>query len=98
RIRLEEQLVEFLAVLQALPELRCLAAQLRVRQRLELRLERGDVPGLLLQAFHPPPLAEAESLLERAELRHGHSVPLPAGRVVRRACAAAGGLVRRRRR
>ena len=59
RERLEEQLLDRLAVLEPLPELGGLAAQLVVAQRLELGLERGDVVGLLGQPFQPPALAEA---------------------------------------
>ena len=47
RIGLEEQVVEGLAVLEPLPELDRLRAQLVVRERPELGLERGDVGGLL---------------------------------------------------
>ena len=45
--RLEEELLERLAVLEPLPELGRLAAQLVVGERLELGLERRDVRGLL---------------------------------------------------
>ena len=61
---LEEQLLERLALLQALLELRGLAGQLLVGERLELGLERADVGGLLGQPFEAAALAEAEDLLE----------------------------------
>ena len=48
--RLEEHVLERLAVLEPLPELGRLAAQLVVRQRLELGLERRDVGRLTRQA------------------------------------------------
>ena len=67
--RLEEELFELLAVLEPLPELDGLGAQLFVGELLELRLERGDVGRLLGQALHAPALAEAKGLLEGAEGR-----------------------------
>ena len=70
--RLEEQLVERLAVLEPLAELGRLAAQLVVGERLELGLERGDVRGLLLEPLQAPPLADAKDLLELAEVGGGH--------------------------
>src|SRR6266540_3470675 len=66
--RLEEQVLERLAVLQSLPELGRLGAQLLVGERLDLRFERGDVGRLLLQALEPPAFADAQDLLEGAEL------------------------------
>ena len=68
RIRLEEDLLERLAVLDALLELGGLAAQLVVRERLELGLERADVGRLLGEPLDPPALADAQDLLERAEV------------------------------
>ncbi len=62
--RLEEQLVERLAVLEPLAELCRLRPQLLVRERLELRLERRDVLGLLLAAASGAALAEAKDLFE----------------------------------
>ena len=62
--RLEEQVVQVLAVLEPLPELGRLRAQVGVRQRAELGLERGDVGGLLGQPLHAAALAEAQELLE----------------------------------
>ena len=44
---------------EPLAKLDGLAPQLRVGELLELRLERRDVGGLLLQPLHAPPLAEA---------------------------------------
>ena len=70
--RLEQQLVERLAVREALAELDRLRAQLVVGERLEVGLERGDVLGLLLEPLHAPPLAEAKDLLELAEFGGGH--------------------------
>src|SRR5207244_12437689 len=70
--RLEEQVLERLPVLEPLPELGRLPSQLLVGERLELGLERGDVGRLLLQALEPPSFADAEDLLEGAELL-GHS-------------------------
>ena len=70
--RLEEQLVERLAVREPLAELGRLRAQLLVGERLELRLERRDVLGLLLEPLHAPPLAEAKDLLEFAEFGCRH--------------------------
>ena len=68
---LEEQILELLAALEPLAELDGLALQLGVGELLELRLERGDVGGLLLQPLHAPSLAEAKGLLERVD-RRGH--------------------------
>ena len=70
RVGLEEELLELLAVLEPLPELGGLRAQLGVGERLELGLERRDVGGLLLQPLHAPAFAEAKCLLESAQLRH----------------------------
>ena len=68
---LEEQLLEALAPLEPFPELGCLGAQLLVRESPKIGLERGDVGGLVGQPLHPPALADAEDLLEGAELlRH----------------------------
>ena len=75
--RLEEELLERLAVLEPLPELGGLRRELVVRQLLEVGLERRDVRGLLLQALDAPPFADAQDLLEAAAdlCRHGASVP-----------------------
>ena len=64
--RLEEDLVERLAVLEPLPELGGLAAELVVGELLELRLEGADVLRLLREALAAPSLAEAQDLLETA--------------------------------
>ena len=75
---LEEKLLERLTVLESLSELGGLPAQLLVRERLELRLERRDEFRLLLQPLDAPPLAQAKDLLELAEIGSGHgeeSVP-----------------------
>ena len=64
--RLEEQLLERLAVLEPLPELGGRAAELVVGELLEVRLERRDVRGLLLEALDAPAFADAKDLLEAA--------------------------------
>jgi hypothetical protein len=70
--RLEEDVLERLAVVEPLLELGCLLPELVVAERLELGLERGDVRGLLREALDAPALADAEDLLEAAEARSGH--------------------------
>ena len=82
--RLEEQLVERLAVLEPLPELGRLRAQLVVRELLEVGLERRDVRGLLLQALEAAAFADAKDLLEAAAdlCRHAASVPTGAWRLI----------------
>ena len=76
-VRLEDQLLERLAVLESLLELGGLAAQLVVRELLELRLERPDVRRLLREALEPSALAHAQESLEAsvALARHGPRVP-----------------------
>ncbi len=64
RERLEEELLERLAALEALLELCGLACELLVGERLELGLERADVGGLLGQPLEAASLAEAKDLLE----------------------------------
>ena len=71
-VGLEEQLVERLAVLEPLAQLGGRLAQLVVRERLEVGLELGDVGGLLGEPLHPAALADAEDLLELAEVGGGH--------------------------
>ena len=66
--RLEEDLVEVLAVLDALPELGRLRGELGVGELLELGLERADVLRLLGEPLEAPAFADAQDLLERAEL------------------------------
>ena len=66
--RLEEEILERLAVLQALPELGRLAAQLVVGELLEVGLERRDVGGLLGEPLDSPALAGAQYFLETAEV------------------------------
>ena len=86
--RLEDELVDRLAVLDALLELCGLAGQLGVAQLLEFGLERADVGGLLGEPLDAPPLAEAKDLLEGSELFGHHSrggfpfcnFPRPGGR------------------
>ena len=73
RERLEDELVEALAVLEPLPELRRLALEVGGGQLLEVGLERGDVRGLLLEPLEAAALADAENLLEVADL-HGPRV------------------------
>ncbi len=68
RERLEREVVEVLTVLEPLPELRRLALEVGGGQLLELGLERGDVRGLLLEPLEPAALADAEDLLEVADL------------------------------
>ena len=68
RERLEGEVVEALAVLEPLPELRRLALEVGGGQVLEVRLERGDVGGLLLEPLEAAALADAENLLEVADL------------------------------
>ena len=63
-VRLEDQILERLPVLQALLELDCLSGELLVRERLELGLERADVGGLVLETLEAPPLAHAQDALE----------------------------------
>src|SRR3954462_4653232 len=73
RERLEDGVVEALAVLEPLPELRRLALEVGGGQLLEVGLERGDVGGLLLEPPDTTALADAENLLEVAYL-HGSRV------------------------
>ncbi len=70
---LEDERVELLAVLEPLPELRRLVAKLVLGKPLELRLQRVDIGGLLCDPLHAAALAEAEDLLEAAELRRHRS-------------------------
>ena len=70
--RLEEEILERLAVLQPLPELGRLAAQLVVGELLEVGLERRDVGRLLGEPLDAPALADAQYLLETAEVGAGH--------------------------
>ena len=72
--RLVEDLVERLAVLDPLLELGGLRAELVVRERLEVGLERGDVRGLLGEALEAASLADPQDLLEAAEARAGHGL------------------------
>ncbi len=64
--RLEDELVEVLAVLEALLELDRLRGELGVREGLEVGLERGDVVGLLGEPLEAAALADAQDLLECA--------------------------------
>ena len=73
RERLEGEVVEALAVLEPLPELRRLALEVGGGQLLEVGLERGDVRGLLLEPLDAAAFADAEDLLEVADL-HGSRV------------------------
>ena len=65
--------VEALAVLEPLTEVRRLALKVGDGELLELGLERGDVRRLLLEPLEPAALADAEDLLEVADL-HGSRV------------------------
>ena len=60
----EDEVVERLAVLEALPELRGLGAELVRAQVLEVGLDRRDVGGLLAQPLEAPALAEAQRFFE----------------------------------
>ena len=77
RVRLEDEVLERLAVLDALLELRGLPEQLLVGQLLELGLERADVCRLLGEALDAPPLTHPQDALELPEGlgRHGPRVP-----------------------
>ena len=66
--RLEEELVERLAVLDALLELGRLGRELGVGELLEVRLERADVGRLLGEPLEAPAFADAQDLLELSEL------------------------------
>ena len=70
RERLEDQVVDRLAVVDPLPELRRLAGELGIGQRLEIGLERGDVVSLVAEALEPPAFAEAKGFFDVRELRH----------------------------
>ena len=70
--RLEEEVVERLAVLEPLPELDRLRGELVVGELLEVGLERRDVGRLLGEPLDPPALADAQDLLEGAEVLTGH--------------------------
>ena len=59
RIRLEEEVLQLLPVLEPLPELGRLAAELVVGELLELGLEREDVLRLLGDALQPAAFAYA---------------------------------------
>ena len=80
RERLEEDVLERLAVLEPLLELRGLREQLGIAQRLEVGLERGDVRGLLGEALDPPSLTDPQDLLEAAEARSRACERVPAHR------------------
>ena len=71
--RLEGEVVEALAVLEPLPELRRLALEVGRGEVLEVGLERRDVGGLLLEPLDAAAFADAEDLLEVADL-HGSRV------------------------
>ena len=70
--RLEEQILERLAVLDPLTELDRLGGQLGVGELLEVGLERRDVGRLLGEPLHAPAFADAQDLLEAAEILAGH--------------------------
>jgi hypothetical protein len=67
-ICLEEQLLERLAVFEPPLELGRLPGQLLVGQRLELRLDRRDVGGLLGEPLHAAAFTDPKNLFEGAEL------------------------------
>ena len=60
RVRLEDEVLERLAVLETLLELGGLGAELVVRERLEVGLERADVGRLLGEPLEAAPLAHAK--------------------------------------
>jgi hypothetical protein len=64
RERLEDELVELLAVLEPLLELGGLPLELLVRKRLEAGLERGDVVRLFGELLEAPALADPQEFLE----------------------------------
>src|SRR4026209_1711032 len=64
RNRLEDELVELLAVLEPLLELGGLPLELLVRKRLEAGLERGDVVRLFGELLEAPALADPQEFLE----------------------------------
>src|SRR5437868_5758098 len=68
RERLEDEVVEALAVLEPLPEVDRLRGKVGVGELLELRLERPDVRRLLGEPLEAAPFAGAEDLFERTEL------------------------------
>ena len=72
RERLEEDVLERLAVGDALPELGGLALHLLVGELLELGLERSDVLGLASQPLEPPAFADAQKALEATVIVAGH--------------------------
>src|SRR5262249_23004316 len=63
----EDELVQVLPVLEPLPELGGLPAQLVVGEFFELGLERGDVLGLAAQTLQTAPLAGAKDFFEGSE-------------------------------
>src|SRR5207253_5654816 len=66
--RLEQELLERLAVLEPLPELGGLLAELVVAERLELGLELGDVRRLVGQPLEAAALSHAKDFFEASEL------------------------------
>ncbi len=77
RVRLEDDLLERLAVLEPLLELGGLRGELGVGERLELGLERADVRGLLLKTLEATAFAHAEDALELAERLGSHRPRVP---------------------
>ena len=69
---LEEDLLERLAVLDALLELGRLAAQVVVRELLEVGLQARDVLSLAAQALETPAFADAQDLFEPSVGVAGH--------------------------
>ncbi len=67
---LEDELVELLPVLEPLLELGGLPDELRVRERLEVGLERRHVVRLLGELLEPPAFADAQEFLECSVVRH----------------------------
>ena len=77
-VRLEDQVLERLAVLEALLELCSLPAELVVGELLEVGLERADVRGLLGEALDATPLAHPKDALELPEGLRSHGPRVPA--------------------
>jgi hypothetical protein len=69
-VRLEEQILQRLAIVETLAELGRLGRKVCVRQALEVRLERADVLSLRPHALEATAFADAKDLLEASEIRH----------------------------
>ena len=78
RVGLEDQVLERLAVLEALLELGGLPAELVVRELLEVGLERPDVRGLLGEPLETASFTETQELLETTVAVAWHGLRVPA--------------------